>query len=376
MKIQKQLLESLIRVCAKEVLAQLNEGKKKSKKCKCGKQLLMGATECKDCMEEAGLTSEGKKNWIQKAIKKPGALHKQLNVPTDEKIPTSKLNAAGGKLGKRANLAKTLKGLHEEDGEDEIDTEEDENDICPTCNGSGEGMADGLRCSDCKGSGSTRRGKLSKRNDPDYDWDSEREDDEKNWGGIDEEDSNTVGAPQSGSGESVDIETERPEVDSEPSEKETPQKKEKLQGLVLLSPDGSTRNIPIRMFPSESDIEKTLHRIGANLAGNKVKVSLAALRTIKTNLKSGKPIYCYLGTLSDEAEELFVFANTNLNAAKEEMAPIEKIKGEDVGDATEKYNNDQTVNNDDELLAKRMAGEDKPNIDREIGYDDSETGQD
>jgi hypothetical protein len=130
------------------------------------------------------------------------------------------------------------------------------------------------------------------------------------------------------------------------------------------------------MFPSESDIEKTLHRIGANLAGNKVKVSLAALRTIKTNLKSGKPIYCYLGTLSDEAEELFVFANTNLNAAKEEMAPIEKIKGEDVGDATEKYNNDQTVNNDDELLAKRMAGEDKPNIDREIGYDDSETGQD
>lgn len=307
MKIQKQLLESLIRVCAKEVLAQLNEGKKKSKKRK---------------------------------------IVKEIELPDEEES-------------------------------DEPEDAEDENDICPTCNGSGEGMADGLRCSDCKGSGSTHS-KSNHRDEPEggfYEPDHE-EDAARNWGGMDEEDSNMVGAPQAGSGESVDIETERPEIDSEPSEKETPKEKEKLQGLVLLSPDGSTRNIPIRMFPSESDIEKTLHRIGANLAGNKVKVSLAALRTIKTNLKSGKPIFCYLGTLSDEAEELFVFANTNLNAAKEEMAPIEKIKGQEIGDATDKYNNDQTVNNDDELLAKRMAGADKSSIGAEIGYDDSESGQD
>lgn len=52
--------------------------------------------------------------WIQKAIKKPGALHKQLGVPEGKKIPESKLKAAekkGGKLGKRAHLAETLKGL-------------------------------------------------------------------------------------------------------------------------------------------------------------------------------------------------------------------------------------------------------------------------
>jgi len=52
--------------------------------------------------------------WIQKAIKKPGALKKELGVSADKKIPSSKLAAAAkkpGKLGKRARLAETLKGL-------------------------------------------------------------------------------------------------------------------------------------------------------------------------------------------------------------------------------------------------------------------------
>jgi len=55
--------------------------------------------------------------WIQHAIKKPGALHKQLGVPAGEKIPAGKLAAAaekGGKLGKRARLAQTLRKLKEE----------------------------------------------------------------------------------------------------------------------------------------------------------------------------------------------------------------------------------------------------------------------
>ena len=54
--------------------------------------------------------------WIQKAIEKPGALHKQLGVPAGEKIPAADLKAAaekGGKLGKRARLAMTLKKLKE-----------------------------------------------------------------------------------------------------------------------------------------------------------------------------------------------------------------------------------------------------------------------
>ena len=53
-------------------------------------------------------------NWIAGAIKKPGALHKQLGVPQGQTIPASKLKAAaakGGKLGQRARLAQTLKKM-------------------------------------------------------------------------------------------------------------------------------------------------------------------------------------------------------------------------------------------------------------------------
>jgi hypothetical protein len=55
------------------------------------------------------------RNWIQGAIKHPGALHEQLGVPKGEKIPPKKLAAAakkGGKLGRRARLAETLKLFH------------------------------------------------------------------------------------------------------------------------------------------------------------------------------------------------------------------------------------------------------------------------
>ena len=55
------------------------------------------------------------KRWIQKAVRHPGALHKQMGVPAGEKIPAKKLAAAaskGGKLGKRARLAQTLRKLH------------------------------------------------------------------------------------------------------------------------------------------------------------------------------------------------------------------------------------------------------------------------
>jgi len=55
-----------------------------------------------------------KKNWIQKAIKKPGALRKSLKIKKGQKIPLKKLQAAakkGGKLGRRARLALTLRRL-------------------------------------------------------------------------------------------------------------------------------------------------------------------------------------------------------------------------------------------------------------------------
>jgi len=52
--------------------------------------------------------------WIQKAIKKPGALHKELGIKEGKKIPAKRLATAakkGGKLGQRARLAETLKKM-------------------------------------------------------------------------------------------------------------------------------------------------------------------------------------------------------------------------------------------------------------------------
>ena len=66
--------------------------------------------------EQSKEIEETKKKWIQNAIKpgKKGALHKQLGVPQDQKIPSAKLAAAakkGGKVGQRARLAMTLSKL-------------------------------------------------------------------------------------------------------------------------------------------------------------------------------------------------------------------------------------------------------------------------
>ena len=55
-----------------------------------------------------------KKHWIAGAIKKPGALRAEMGVKGDKPIPAKKLAAAAkkpGKMGQRARLAETLKGL-------------------------------------------------------------------------------------------------------------------------------------------------------------------------------------------------------------------------------------------------------------------------
>ena len=52
--------------------------------------------------------------WIQKAIKNPGALLKELGVKEGKNIPSKELTKAAkapGKLGQRARLAVTLKKM-------------------------------------------------------------------------------------------------------------------------------------------------------------------------------------------------------------------------------------------------------------------------
>jgi len=60
------------------------------------------------------LKKGGKTNWIAGAIKKPGALRSALGAKAGEPIPAKKLAAAAkkpGKMGQRARLAQTLKGM-------------------------------------------------------------------------------------------------------------------------------------------------------------------------------------------------------------------------------------------------------------------------
>lgn len=56
-----------------------------------------------------------KKYFIQGAIKRPGSLHRALNVPQGKKIPSGLIARAAAsrnkKLAKKAQFAKELKGL-------------------------------------------------------------------------------------------------------------------------------------------------------------------------------------------------------------------------------------------------------------------------
>lgn len=53
--------------------------------------------------------------WIQGAIKRPGALHRALNVPEGQKIPEKKIEKAehspNERVAREARLAETLKHM-------------------------------------------------------------------------------------------------------------------------------------------------------------------------------------------------------------------------------------------------------------------------
>ena len=53
--------------------------------------------------------------WVQGAIRRPGALHRALNVPEGQKIPEKKIvkaeHSSDERVRREANLAMTLKSL-------------------------------------------------------------------------------------------------------------------------------------------------------------------------------------------------------------------------------------------------------------------------
>lgn len=90
-----------------EVPAKINEMKKGATKTQEYKKPKKSEVGSKISKAEGG-------KWIQKAIKKPGALRKQLGAKPGKPIPAGKLKAAAkksGKIGQRARLAMTLKKM-------------------------------------------------------------------------------------------------------------------------------------------------------------------------------------------------------------------------------------------------------------------------
>ena len=66
--------------------------------------------------------------WIKDAVKNKGGLHKSLGISEDKTIPSGTLSKAakkGGKVGKEARLAQTLKGFKH--GGKKVDKAPDQN---------------------------------------------------------------------------------------------------------------------------------------------------------------------------------------------------------------------------------------------------------
>ena len=97
-----------------DIAAKLSEGARKSDSLKTVFDKAIDKAKKSTPKQKSGgeVAKDGK--WIQKAIKKPGALRSSLGVKKGEKIPAGKLAAAAkkpGKMGQRARLAQTLKKM-------------------------------------------------------------------------------------------------------------------------------------------------------------------------------------------------------------------------------------------------------------------------
>jgi hypothetical protein len=115
----------------------------------------------------------GDKKWIQKAVKKPGELHKDLGVPEGEKIPEEKLeeaeNSDDPKVRERAQFAENVKGLGKgkksADQQYSVPAPSDDprrllwqsaEGACQHCNGLGKEPSDPrIPCQHCGGTGRT-----------------------------------------------------------------------------------------------------------------------------------------------------------------------------------------------------------------------------
>jgi hypothetical protein len=191
--------------------------------------------------------------------------------------------------------------------------------VCGTCNGSGEGMHDGTKCTTCGGSGSSNsKKKLTKRTDPDYDHDL---DDTLREGDPEIKGAAAPPADGQGSGDTIGIPNEEPEIPEKPSEPETP-KSQSLKGIIIVNPKDKAKLEKVSIKGRDDGaIERELHKIGAMRAGSNVKVAISTIRAVKNAMHNPNAvIYLYLGKYDPDSDEIFLMADQSLQVAKDETA--------------------------------------------------------
>lgn len=141
---------------------------------------------------------------------------------------------------------------------------------------------------------------------------------------VDEED-DTIGAPSPpAAGLGTADQPALPKV--VPSElPSVPPKK----GVVLVNPRDKSKLLPVPFrYTNDAQLERDLFRLGAALAGSKVKTSLNAMKMVRDSVRNpSMPVYLFVGKYDPESEEIFMMADRDLNTAKENSIPPSELIG-------------------------------------------------
>lgn len=192
------------------------------------------------------------------------------------------------------------------------ENEEESDAICSGCNGSGEGKADGTKCCDCKGSGSSKvcRGKKKKEQETE----------------LDEVDDETIGSPappESGQGtaDTPEIPKNKNSTPESPSDPKTPP--ENLKGIILVNPRDKAKLKKVVLSPGDdAKIERALHLLNTREAGSNVKTSISSMRLVKDALRNpNSSLYLYFGKYDSASDEIFLMADKSLQVAKDSSVP-------------------------------------------------------
>lgn len=130
-----------------------------------------------------------------------------------------------------------------------------------------------------------------------------------------------------GTADQPPIPNSEPPIQKEPSQVETPPETKPLKGINIVNPRDKSKIDSIQITgKDDASIERVLHRKAASVAGPKVKISLGALRAVKSALSNPSvPLFLYIGKFDPESDELFLMAEHSLQVAKDSSVSQDEL---------------------------------------------------